>query len=199
MKTYIKKLPHIIDLQPVPEGKAFRLPGWMKYLFIGLYLVTLVGMGMLLHSSIKVFKLYQEMVQARRVAATTIQQINLLQTKLVDCKGVQKEYDTLKLHQYQVTRMGTVLEWIPSLISKAQRAHTIVLQQNGESLTVRITLEKPIADAVARVVKAPTDYVIQSSGEETPKFVDLPQGPKANINNEYTALAIQLKKHESEH
>ena len=38
MKTFTKKLPLITDLQPEPQDVVLRLPPWMKYLFILLYI-----------------------------------------------------------------------------------------------------------------------------------------------------------------
>jgi hypothetical protein len=64
----------------------------------------------------------------------------------------------------------------------------------GESTSVRVTLEKPITETVVRISTAPADYLLQSAGDETPKYHELPKGQKANINNEFTALVIQLKK-----
>ena len=40
MKNFTKKLPVIIDLQPEPQDVVLRLPEWMKYLFILLYMAT---------------------------------------------------------------------------------------------------------------------------------------------------------------
>jgi len=65
------KLPVIIDLQPEPDAPLLRLPGWMKYLFVLLYVCTLFGMGLLLKEGYAFFKLYQLKVQALRISETT--------------------------------------------------------------------------------------------------------------------------------
>jgi len=194
MKPFTKKLPIIIDLQPEPQEVMLRLPGWMKYFFVLLYVATLTGLALLLQESFDEFKLYQEMVQARRMTEDTVRQINTLQSKLVENKTIQREYELYKMRQKQITRPGPILEWIPSLISKTQRANTITLVQTGDSTSVRVTVEKPITEPIGRVSTAPTDYLLQSAGEETPKYNELPKGQKVNINNEFTALVIQLKK-----
>jgi len=194
MKPFTKKLPIIIDLQPEPQEVMLRLPGWMKYFFVLLYVATLTGLALLLQESFDEFKLYQEMVQARRMTEDTVRQINTLQSKLVENKTIQREYELYKMRQKQITRPGPILEWIPSLISKTQRANTITLVQTGDSTSVRVTVEKPITEPIVRVSAAPLDYLLQSAGEETPKYNELPKGQKANINNEFTAVVIQLKK-----
>ena len=68
MNPHHLKLPVIIDLQPEPENTVLRLPDWMKYLFILLYICTLFGMGLLLKEGYGFFKLYQLKVQALRTA-----------------------------------------------------------------------------------------------------------------------------------
>jgi hypothetical protein len=117
-----------------------------------------------------------------------------MQSKLVENKSIQRDYDLYKMRQKQIPRPGAILQWIPTLLSKAQRANTITVLQMGESTSVRVTLEKPITETVVRISTAPADYLLQSAGEETPKYNELPKGQKANINNEFTALVIQLKK-----
>ena len=194
MKAFTKKLPVIIDLQPEPQEVMLRLPEWMKYFFVLLYIATLTGLGLLLRESIDEFKLYNEMVQARRTTENTVREINTMQSKLVDNKSIQRDYDLYKMRQKQITRPGAILEWIPTLISKTQRANTITLLQLGDSASVRVTVEKPITEPVVRISTAPADYLLQSAGEETPKYNELPRGQKANINNEFTAVVIQLKK-----
>ena len=194
MKPFTKKLPIIIDLQPEPQEVMLRLPEWMKYFFVLLYIATLTGLALLLQESFDEFKLYQETVQARRMTEDTVRQINTLQSKLAENKTIQREYELYKMRQKQITRPGPILEWIPSLISKTQRANTITLVQTGDSTSVRVTVEKPITEPIGRVSTAPPDYLLQSAGEETPKYNELPKGQKVNINNEFTALVIQLKK-----
>ena len=68
MNPHHLKLPVIIDLQPEPEKAILRLPDWMKYLFILLYICTLFGMGLLLKEGYGFFQLYQLKVQALRTA-----------------------------------------------------------------------------------------------------------------------------------
>ena len=194
MSNFIKQVPCIIDLQPEPQEVIIRLPEWMKYLFVMFYLGSIIGLGFLFDESLKVFKLYQEMVQARRTTENTVKQINALQSKLVENKNIQKEYDQYKLRQKQILRPGPLLEWVPSVVAKTQKAHTITIQQAGEFASVRVALEKPISDTINRNNKAPAEYLTQSYAEETPKFVELPQGQKPNLNNEFTVIAIQLKK-----
>jgi len=194
MKPYTKKLPVIIDLQPEPQEVMLRLPEWMKYFLILLYMATLTGLGLLLRESIDEFRLYNEMIQARRKAEDTVREINAMQSKLVENKSVQKDYDLYKIRQKEITRPGTILEWIPTLMSKTQRANTIAMMQLGDSTSVRVTVEKPVTEPLLRITNAPPDFLLQAAGEETPKFNELPKGQKANINNEFTALVIQLKK-----
>ena len=194
MKTFTKRLPVIIDLQPEPQDVVLRLPEWMKYLFILLYVATTIGLALLLRESIQVFKLYQETVQARRTTEETVRQINLMQIRLAENKSAQKDYDLYKLRQRQNIRPGPLLDWIPTLVGKTQRAHTITIEQKGDNLEVRVALEKPIAETIGRVTNAPDGYTLQSSVEETPQFNELPQGQKANLNNEFVALVLQLKK-----
>ena len=194
MKTFTKKLPVITDLQPEPQDVVLRLPPWMKYLFILLYIVTLSGMALLLRESIDEFKLYQDRVQAEHIIADTTRQINALQARLTEDQAIQKDYDNYKLRQKRNTRPGVILNWIPSLITKLERAHTITVEQKGDVTEVRIALEKPIAENTSRMTNAPPGFTLVSSLEETPQYSELPQGQKANPNNEFTALVLQLKK-----
>ena len=119
------------------------------------------------------------MVQARRMTEDTVRQINTLQSKLVENKTIQREYELYKMRQKQITRPGPILEWIPSLISKTQRANTITLVQTGDSTCVRVTVEKPITEPIGRVSTAPPDYLLQSAGEETPKLQRASKGAKS--------------------
>ena len=114
MKTFTKKLPLITDLQPEPQDVVLRLPPWMKYLFILLYIVTLSGMALLLRESIDEFKLYQDRVQAEHIIATRPARY-ALQARLTEDQAIQKDYDNYKLRQNQNARPGVILNWIPSL------------------------------------------------------------------------------------
>jgi hypothetical protein len=189
-----QKLPAIIDLQPPPEVPPLRLPAWMQGMFAVLYLATIVGGVILLKQSVAFLHKYNDKVQAERVSALTIVQINALQKKLAEFKNVEKEYQAYKLRQRQIVRMGPLLEWVPSAVGKAQRASTLTIQQAGDYVSLRMTLEKPIADSLVKISKGPEDFLVFSSSEEAPKFVDLPQGQKPGVNNEFTSMAIQLKR-----
>ena len=59
MNQHSLKLPVIVDLQPESAEQLLRLPTWMMYLFVLLYLGTLVGLGLLLKESIGFFQLFQ--------------------------------------------------------------------------------------------------------------------------------------------
>lgn len=188
------KLPVIIDLQPEPEAAILRLPGWMKYLFLLLYVCTLFGMGLLLKEGYGFFKLYQLKVQALRAAEQATWDIAALNQKLVENRRTQNSYEQFKYRQRVIARPGPLLDWLPTLVGRAQRAHFISLQQANDKVNVRITLEKAIADGVIQNPAAPPDYQIVQSGEETPKYQELPTNQRPSPKNEYAALAVQLKK-----
>jgi len=184
----------IIDLQPEPEAAILRLPGWMKYLFLLLYVCTLFGMGLLLKEGYGFFKLYQLKVQALRAAEQATRDIAALNQKLVENRRTQNSYEQFKYRQRVIARPGPLLDWLPTLVGRAQRAHFISLQQANDKVNVRITLEKAIADGVIQNPAAPPDYQIVQSGEETPKYQELPTNQRPSPKNEYAALAVQLKK-----
>lgn len=194
MNQHPLKLPVIIDLQPEPEEQLLRLPKWMKYLFVVLYLCTLVGLGLLLKESIGFFRLYQAKVQATRIAEHTTRQIAGLNQQLSEYRATQRNYEIFKLRQRQIARPGPLLNWLPLLVGKAQRAHTVTIQQANDRVQTRLTLEKPINEQLPSPPKPPSDYQLLSAGEETPKYNELPANQKPNPNNEFTALAIQLKR-----
>jgi hypothetical protein len=194
MNQHPLKLPVIIDLQPEPEEQLLRLPKWMKYLFVVLYLCTLVGLGLLLKESVGFFRLYRAKVQATRIAEQTTRQIAGLNQQLSEYRATQRNYEIFKLRQRQIARPGPLLNWLPLLVGKAQRAHTITIQQASDRVQARLTLEKPINEQVTSPPKPPSDYQLLSAGEETPKYNELPANQKPNPNNEFTALAIQLKR-----
>ncbi len=188
------KLPVIIDLQPEPEAAILRLPSWMKYLFLLLYVCTLFGMGLLLKEGYGFFKLYQLKVQALRAAEQATRDIAALNQKLVENRRTQNSYEQFKYRQRVIARPGPLLDWLPTLVGRAQRAHFISLQQANDKVNVRITLEKAIADGVIQNPAAPPDYQVVQSGEETPKYQELPTNQRPSPKNEYAALAVQLKK-----
>jgi hypothetical protein len=194
MNLHLIKLPVIIDLQPEPEEPLLRLPAWMKYLFVVLYLGTLVGLGLLLKESVGFFRLYQAKVQAMRIAEETTRKIAGLNQQLAEHRATQRTYEVFKLRQRQVARPGPLLNWLPSLVGKTQCAHSLTLQQAGDRVQGRLLLEKPVNDPVVSQPKPPPDYQLLSAGEETPKYNELPANQKPNPNNEFTALAVQLRK-----
>jgi len=188
------KLPVVIDLQPEPDAPILRLPGWMKYLFILLYVCTLFGMGLLLKEGYAFFKLYQLKVQALRISETTTRKIATLNEQLMENRRTQNDYEQFKYRQRNVTRPGPLLGWLPTLVGRAQRAQFITLQQGSDRVNVRLTLEKAVADGVVQNPAPPADYQIMQAGEETPKYQELPANQRSNPKNEYTAFAMQLKK-----
>ena len=194
MHQHPLKLPVIVDLQPEPEEQLLRLPTWMKYLFLVLYLCTLVGLGLLLKESVAFFRLYQAKVQATRIAEQTTHNIASLNQQLSEYRATQRNYEIFKLRQRQIARPGPLLNWLPVLVGKAQRAHTLTIQQANDRVQTRLTIEKPINDQVTGSPKPPPDYQLISAGEETPKYNELPANQKPNPYNEFTALAIQLKR-----
>lgn len=191
---YQQYLPILVDLQPEPEEKLLRLPSWMKYLFVALYFCALVGLGFLLKEGFYFFKLYQAKVQALRIAEETTKSIMLINQQLSENKAAQATYEQFKLKQRRIARPGPLLEWVPLLIGRAQRAHNITIQQANDRVQIRVTLEKPSSDPVETSVKPPADYQVLSATEETPKYNDLPANQRPNPNNEYAALLIQLRK-----
>ena len=190
---YTKKLPVIIDLQPEPESLV-RLPQWMMYLFAIFYIIALIGTGLVLRESTKFFNLYQEMENARKLAAQTTAQINVDQKMLSDYRQIQADYDTYKHKQKNLARPGVLLDWIPSLLARDQKAWSITMQQIGENVEIRLTLEKPIAESITQPTKGPSGYQLVSSDEQTPKFNELPVNQRPSPNNEYTALVVNLRK-----
>jgi len=188
------KLPVVIDLQPEPDAPILRLPGWMKYLFILLYVCTLFGMGLLLKEGYAFFKLYQLKVQALRISETTTRKIATLNEQLMENRRTQNDYEQFKYRQRNVTRPGPLLGWLPTLVGRAQRAQFITLQQGSDRVNVRLTREKAVADSVVQNPAPPADYQIMQAGEETPKYQELPANQRPNPKNEYTAFAMQLKK-----
>lgn len=194
MNQHPLKLPAIVDLQPEPAEQLLRLPTWMMYLFVILYLCTLVGLGLLLKESIGFFQLFQAKVQATRIAEQTTRNIAGLNQQLSEYRATQRQYVIFKLRQQQIARPGPLLNWLPSLLGKAQRVHSIIIQQANDRVQVRLTLEKPINDQMTGSPKPPQEYQLISAGEETPKYNELPANQKPNPNNEFTAVAIQLKK-----
>lgn len=194
MSAFQPKLPFIIDLQPEPEEKLLRLPGWMKYLFVLLYLGCLVGLGVLLKDGVLFFRLYQRKVQAVRISAETTRTIAFVNRQLAENKAAQSAYEQFKRQQRSIARPGPLLEWLPNAIGKAQRAHYISVQQAQERIHVRYTIEKPINDPLNTAIKPPADYQLISASEETPKYTELPVNQRPNPNNEFSALAVQLKK-----
>jgi len=194
MNQHPLKIPVIVDLQPEPAEQLLRLPTWMMYLFVILYLSTLVGLGLLLKESIGFFQLFQAKVQATRIAEQTTRNIAGLNQQLSEYRATQRQYVIFKLRQRQIARPGPLLNWLPSLVGKAQRVHSIIIQQANDRVQARLTLEKPINDQMTGSPKPPQEYQLISAGEETPKYNELPANQKPNPNNEFTALAIQLKK-----
>lgn len=194
MNQHPLKLPAIVDLQPEPAEQLLRLPTWMMYLFVILYLCTLVGLGLLLKESIGFSQLFQAKVQATRIAEQTTRNIAGLNQQLSEYRATQRQYVIFKLRQQQIARPGPLLNWLPSLLGKAQRVHSIIIQQANDRVQVRLTLEKPINDQMTGSPKPPQEYQLISAGEETPKYNELPANQKPNPNNEFTAVAIQLKK-----
>lgn len=188
------KLPVIIDLQPEPDAPVLRLPGWMKYLFILLYICTLFGMGLLLKEGYAFFKLYQLKVQALRISEATTREIAGLNAQLMENRRAQNNYEQFKHRQRIIARPGPLLAWLPSLVGRSQRAHFITVQQATDRVNARLTLEKAIADGVVQNPAPPADYQIIQAGEETPKYQELPANQRPNPRNEYTAFAMQLKK-----
>jgi hypothetical protein len=194
MNPHHLKLPVIIDLQPEPENAILRLPDWMKYLFILLYICTLFGLGLLLKEGYGFFQLYQLKVQALRTAEQATRDIAGLNQTLVENRRTQNSYEQFKYRQRTIARPGPLLDWLPTLVGRAQRAHFISLQQANDRVNVRVTLEKAIADSVIQNPAPPPDYQIVQSGEETPKYQELPTNQRPSPKNEYAAFAAQLKK-----
>lgn len=194
MNPHHLKLPVIIDLQPEPENTVLRLPDWMKYLFILLYICTLFGMGLLLKEGYGFFKLYQLKVQALRTGEQATRDIAALNQKLVESRRTQNSYEQFKYRQRAIARPGPLLDWLPTLVGRDQRAHFVSLQQANDKVNVRVTLEKAIADSVVQNLAPPPDYQIVQSGEETPKYQELPANQRPSAKNEYAAVAAQLKK-----
>ena len=194
MNDISKRMPVVVDLQPLQADASINLPKWMLYLFIFAYLCTLGGLGMLLNESISVFRLYQETIQAKHITEETVRQITALQGKLSDNKKIDQDYNSFKNLQYKLARPGPIIDWIPFLVPKTQRITTFTMQQIGDVTSLRITIEKPIADSVAKPNQGPSGYTIKAYNEDTPKFTELPQGGKGNPNNEFTTLIIDLKK-----
>jgi len=188
------KLPVVIDLQPEPDAPVLRLPGWMKYLFILLYICTLFGMGLLLKEGYAFLKLYQLKVQALRISEATTREIATLNAQLMENRRAQSNYEQFKHRQRIVARPGPLLGWLPTLVGRSQRAHFITVQQANDRVNVRLTLEKAIADGVVQNPTPPSDYQVIQAGEETPKYQELPANQRPNPRNEYTAFAMQLKK-----
>lgn len=194
MNPRTPKLPAIIDLQPEPEAPILRLPAWMKHLFILLYVCTLFGMGLLLKEGYAFFKLYQLKVQALRISEATTREIAALNEQLMENRRSQSNYEQFKHRQRIVARPGPLLGWLPTLVGRAQRANYMTLQQANDRVNVRLTLEKAIADEVVQNSAPPTHYQVIQAGEETPKYQELPVNQRPNPRNEYTAIAVQLKK-----
>jgi hypothetical protein len=194
MNAYKAKLPVIIDLQPEPEESRLRLPGWMKYLFLLLHICTLIGLGLLLKEGYGFFKLYQAKVQALRISENTAREIAVLNEQLQENRRAENNYEQFKHRQHLVARPGPLLDWLPTLVGRSQRAHYILVQQANDRVNLRFTLEKPIAEQLVQNPAPPTGYQLIQAGEETPKFQELPANQKPGSKNEYTALAVQLKK-----
>ena len=188
------RLPVIIDLQPEPDAPILRLPSWMRYLFVLLYICTLFGMGLLLKEGYAFFKLYQLKVQALRISEATTRDIAALNGTLMENRRAQNNYEQFRHRQRIIPRPGPLLGWLPTLVGRAQRAHYVTLQQVNERVNVRLTLEKAIAEGVVQNPTPPADYQIVQAGEETPKYQELPANQRPNPRNEYTAFAMQLKK-----
>ncbi len=199
MKTFTKKLPLITDLQPEPQDVVLRLPPWMKYLFILLYIVTLSGMALLLRESIDEFKLYQDRVQAEHIIADTTRQINALQARLTEDQAIQKDYDNYKLRQKQNARPGVILNWIPSLITKLERAHTITVEQKGDVTEVRIALEKPIAENTSRITNAPQDLPWFHPLKKPRNTANCPRGRKPTPTTSSPPWSCNLRSNEYEY
>ena len=194
MNSHQLKLPVIIDLQPEPEDAVLKLPGWMKYLFILLYICTLFGMGLLLKEGYGFLKLYQLKVQALRTAEQATRDIAALNQKLLENRRTQNSYEQFKYRQRASVRPGPLLDWLPTLVGRAQRAHFITVQPAADKVNLRLTLEKAIADSVIQNPTPPPDYQLVQSGEETPKYQELPANQRPGPKNEYAAFAAQLKK-----
>ena len=96
MNQHPPKLPAIVDLQPEPAEQLLRLPTWMMYLFVILYLGTLVGLGLLLKESIGFFQLFQAKVQATRIAEQTTRNIAGLNQQLSEYRATQRQYVIFK-------------------------------------------------------------------------------------------------------
>ena len=103
------RLPVIIDLQPEPDAPILRLPSWMRYLFVLLYICTLFGMGLLLKEGYVFFKLYQLKVQALRISETTTREIAALNEQLMENRRTQHNYEQFKYRQRTVPRPGPLL------------------------------------------------------------------------------------------
>ena len=194
MKAFTKKLPVIIDLQPEPQEVMLRLPEWMKYFFVLLYVATLTGLGLLLRESIDEFKLYKKWCKPAEQPKTRCARSTRCSQSSSTTRAFRGITTFTKCAKSRSPGREQSWNGSPTLISKTQRANTITLLQLGDSASVRVTVEKPITEPIVRVSAAPADYLLQSAGEETPKYNELPKGQKANINNEFTAVVIQLKK-----
>lgn len=191
MRTFQKQLPAIIDLQPLPADASVILPKWILYLFVCAYLCTFAGLFMLLKESYSVVRLYQETVQARRVTEDTVHHITDLQTKLSDAKSIQRDYESFKLRQTYNARPGPIMDWIPSLIPKTQRATALTISKAGDTTTVRLTIEKPIADQVTKISVGPDGYIVKAVDNDNPRFSEIPTG-KSDPNNEFITQVITL-------
>src|ERR1035441_2817727 len=192
MNPHHLKLPVIIDLQPEPENTVLRLPDWMKYLFILLYICTLFGMGLLLKEGYGFFKLYQLKVQALRTGEQATRDIAALNQKLVESRRTQNSYEQFKYRQRAIARPGPLLDWLPTLVGRAQRANFVSLQQANDKVNVRVTLEKAIADSVVQNLAPPTDYQIVQSGEETPKYQELPTNQRPKIGRASCRARVEV-------
>ena len=151
-------------------------------------------MGLLLKEGYGFFQLYQMKVQALCTAEQATRDIAALNQKLVENRRTQNSYEQFKYRQRTIARPGPLLDWLPTLVGRAQRAHFISLQQANDKVNVRVTLEKAIADSVLQNPAPPPDYQIIQSGEETPKYQELPTNQRPSPKNEYAAFAAQLKK-----
>jgi len=170
-----------------------RLPEWMKYFFVLLYIATLTGLGLLLRESIDEFKLYNEMVQARRTTENTVREINTMHQSSWTTRAFRGITTSTKCAKSRSP--GREQSWNGSQRSSARRKEPTPLHccSWGQRERARDGGEAHHR-AIVRISTAPADYLLQSAGEETPKYNELPRGQKANINNEFTAVVVQLKK-----
>jgi hypothetical protein len=148
---------------------------------------------MLLKESYSAVRLYQETVQARRITEDTVHHITDLQAKLTEAKNVQKNYESFKLRQLHNPRPGPIFNWIPGLIPKTQRATAVVLSHAGSETTLRLTIEKPVAESLVKPTSSPEGFSIKSTEEDTPRFSEIPQG-KSDPNNEFVTEIFVLTK-----